>query len=129
MKHSRFIGVLLVSSMLLSVAQPAFAERSWGQVGEDTAYGGVMGGVAGGLFGAFIMGAAVVATGGLAALPLAGAAIGGAAATGATYGAGAGSVIGAVGGKEAVDEYTKEVIQNGAEEAVNNYNKYKSNSK
>ena len=128
MKRSRFIAVLLVSSMLLSVAQPAFAERSWEQVGEDTAYGGFMGGFAGGLVGALVMGAAVVATGGLAALPLAGAAIGGAAATGATYGAGAGAVVGAVGGKEAVNKYVDDVTQNGSEETVNTYYNY-SNSK
>ena len=94
LRKSRVIAMLSVCVMMFAVVQPAFAW--WG---EDTAYGGVVGGATGGFWGgvigAVIAGAAVVATGGLAAIPLAGAAIGGAALTGATYGAAGGAVVGA----------------------------------
>lgn len=80
--------------------------------GEDTAYGGVVGGATGGFWGgaifAVIAVSSVIATGGLAALPMAGAAIGGAALTGATYGAAGGATVGAAIGattdKETVDQ-------------------------
>ena len=95
LKKSKIVALLTVSVMMFAVVQPAFAW--WG---EDTAYGGVVGGATGGFWGgvigAVIAGAAVVATGGLAAIPFAGAAIGGAALTGATYGAAGGAVTGAV---------------------------------
>ncbi len=125
LKKSKSIAILSLCAMTFTLAQPAFAERSWDQVGEDAAYGGGMGAVAGGIFGAIVMGAAVIATGGLAAIPLAGAAIGGAAATGATYGAIGGSIAGAVGGKEGADKYVGDVLQNGSEESVNTYYEYK----
>ena len=64
------------------------------------------------------MGVAVVATGGLAAVPLAGAAIGGAAVTGATYGAVGGGVAGAVGGKEGINQYVNDVAQGAGEQTV-----------
>ena len=95
LKKSRIIAALTVCIMMFAVVEPALAW--WG---EDTAYGGAVGGVTGGFWGgvigAAIAGAAVIATGGLAAIPLAGAAIGGAALTGATYGAAGGAVTGAV---------------------------------
>ena len=116
LKKSKVIAMLSVCVMMFGVVQPAFAERSWGQVGEDTAYGGFMGAGTGGLFGALLVGVAVVATGGLAALPLAGGAIAAGATAGATYGAAGGAIVGAAGGKEAVDKYIQEVSQNVAEQ-------------
>ena len=118
LKKSRVVAVLSVCIMMLAVVEPAFAW--WG---EDTAYGGVVGGATGGFWGgvicAFVAGAAVVATGGLAALPAAAAAIGGAAATGAVYGGAGGAVVGAGIGaatdKETVDTCAKTVSVFGAE--------------
>ena len=97
LKKSKVIALLVVCVMTFAVVQPAFAERTWGEVGQDTAAGAVTGGYWGGLIGAAIAGAAVIATGGLAAIPLAGAAIGSAALTGAAVGGGAGAVAGASG--------------------------------
>lgn len=97
MRRSKLVALLMVCVMSFAVVQPAFAERTWGEVGKDTAAGAATGGFWGGLIGAAIAGAAVIATGGLAAIPLAGAAIGGAALTGAAVGGGTGAVIGASG--------------------------------
>lgn len=107
LKKSKVIAVLSVCVMMFAVVQPACA--FWG---EDTLYGGAVGGATGGFWGAVIgavvVGAGVVATGGLAAIPLAAGAIGGAALTGATIGgaggAAVGAGVGAVAGKETVDK-------------------------
>lgn len=110
LKKSKIVALLVVCVMMFAVVEPALAW--WG---EDTAYGTAVGGATGGFWGAVIgavaAGAAVVATGGLAAIPLAGAAIGGAALTGATYGAvggaATGAVVGAVTDKETVNTTAK----------------------
>ena len=106
---------------MFAVVEPACAW--WG---EDTLYGGAVGGVTGGFWGgvicAVVAGAAVVATGGLAALPAAAAAIGGAAATGATYGAAGGAVaggaIGAVTDKKTVNKVAGTVSKYGVDAVV-----------
>ena len=107
LKKSKVIALLVICVMMFASVEPALAW--WG---EDTAYGTAVGGATGGFWGAVIgavaAGAAVIATGGLAAIPLAGAAIGGAALTGATYGAvsgaATGAVVGAVSDKETVNK-------------------------
>ena len=115
LKKSRIIAVLSVCVMMFAVVEPACA-RSWWQVGGDTFVGAETGGVLGGILGGLLVGATVVATGGLAALPLAGAAIGGAAATGATYGAVGGRFVGAVGGQDAVNQYVQSMREGFADE-------------
>lgn len=114
LKKSKIIAVLSVCVMMFAVVQPACA--FWG---EDTLYGGAVGGATGGFWGAVIgavaAGAAVVATGGLAAIPIAAGAIGGAALTGAAVGgaggAAVGAGVGAVAGKDAVN--TTAVVASG----------------
>ena len=95
LKKSKVIALLAVCVMMFTVAQPALAW--WG---EDTLYGGVVGGatvgLCGGILAATAATATVIATGGLAAVPLAGATIGGAALTAAGYGAAGGAGTGAV---------------------------------
>lgn len=106
LKKSKVVALLVVCVMMFAAVEPALAW--WG---EDTAYGTAVGGATGGFWGAVIgaviVGAGVVATGGLAAIPLAAGAIGGAALTGATYGAvggaATGAVVGAVADKGAVN--------------------------
>ena len=116
LKKSKVIALLAVCVMMFTVAQPALAW--WG---EDTLYGGVVGGATGGLCGGILAAAATtatvittIATGGLAAVPIAGAVIGGAALTGAGYGvaggAGVGAVIGALTDKETVNYCAKTAI-------------------
>lgn len=121
LKKSKVIAVLSVCVMMFAVVQPACA--FWG---EDTLYGGAVGGATGGFWGgvicAVVVGAAVVATGGLAALPAAGAAIGGAAVTGATVGGAGGAVVGAGIGaatdKETVNKCAATVSQYGVDTVV-----------
>ena len=106
LKKSKVIALLVVCVMMFVAVEPALAW--WG---EDTAYGAYKGGTSGGFWGGVLcaigVGAVVVATGGLAALPAAATAIGGAAATGAVVGGGTGAVLGAGVGaltdKETVD--------------------------
>lgn len=84
--------------------------RTLGEIGKDT----VAGATRGGLWGAVIGGGAVlltagaaVATGGLSLIPTLAVALpaaGGAAATGAGWGAGIGGVMGATGFKEEIDK-------------------------
>lgn len=119
LKKSKVVALLVVCVMMFAVVEPACA-RSWEQVGEDTAYGSVMGGSMGAIVGAFLVGAAVVATGGWAALIPAAAAIGGSAVTGAGYGAAGGAILGALGGKEAVEQYVQDVGQNAAGQVAGN---------
>ena len=115
LKKSKVIAVLSVCVMMFAVVQPALA-RSWEQVGEDTVVGAGTGGAMVGILAGLFAGAVVVATGGLAALPMAGAAIGEIAATGAACGAIGGGVAGAVAGKEGVEQYVQDVGKNFSDE-------------
>lgn len=116
MRKSKVIALLVVCVMMFAAVEPALAW--WG---EDTAYGTAVGGATGGLWGAIIgavaVGAGVVATGGLAAIPLAIGAIGGAAATGAALGGGIGATTGAVIGAVA-DKETVNAVAAGASELL-----------
>ena len=82
LKKSKVIAVLSVCVMMFAVVQPAFAERSWEDVGEGAAKGGALGAIVGGA----LAGLVVLATGGAAA-PLIPFVVGGAA-----VGAGAAAV-------------------------------------
>ena len=54
LKKSRIIAVLSVCVMMFAVVEPAFAARSWEDVGNDASYGAFNGGVLGGILGGII---------------------------------------------------------------------------
>jgi len=91
--------VLVVSVMMFSVIEPAFAERTWGEVGEDTAAGATLGAIIGGVCGFVIGGPA-----GAWALGM--------------FGAGGWGLIGATQGKEGLKKNAQEAVDRTVEGVV-----------
>lgn len=80
MKRSKFVAMVLLCALALSVAQPVFA-RTWGEFFTDTGVGAAIGIAAGGALAFFSGGASIPFT-----IPLM-AGVGGGAAVGAAVGA------------------------------------------
>ena len=89
--------------LTFGIVQPAFAERTWGEVGLDTVEGAGKGGLWGGVIGAAYVASVFFSGGGT--LPLLPYVLGVAAA-----GAGIGGVAGAAGQKEKIDALGTEAL-------------------
>lgn len=117
MKRARFVALLLVSVMLLSVIQPAFAkERTWGEVGKEAGKWGFWS-----LVGGAVVGGAVVFFSGGTALPVIGTFLGTTVVEGAVTGAitvGATGVVAGAIGEEGRDHVVQEAVEKVAQEVV-----------